>query len=123
MNRHDRRRAVATKAESAIPPGYYRACSELVDDVVAWMVRTKQVPLFQMPPKDVHVIVPLSKIVDRIALNEHARALVEHVCQKRPFKNEPTLMMMDVAMGVVGVPVERVSLEALGIDIPPQGSA
>ncbi len=112
MNRHERRKMKATtKAE------YYRACSALVDAVMVWGRRTQLVPRFRMPPIDDHVVVPLTKIVDRIALDDAARDLVAEVCRP-PVAKEPTLFMLDVALGVCGVPVERVSLAELGIEMP-----
>jgi hypothetical protein len=110
---------VSAAKKTDIPPEYYRACSELVDAVVAWGKRTGLMPRFRMPPEDVTVIVTLSGIVDRVALNDAARDLVAEL-NRRPVP-EATLAMLEVALKVCGVPVERVALDELGIQLSPKG--
>jgi len=117
MNRHERRRvkAIDGVGPGDISPGYVKMVETLGDVVVAWLAAGNPVPQFAFPPKDYLFAGDLGHFGPRFARSDSARGLVKRILQ---VTNEGTVFGLDAALELVGVPVERVSLKELGIEIP-----
>jgi len=100
----------------------------LIDGIVtAYLVWREQYPTaepprFTLPPREVVLAVSLDgRIGQCIAKNSSARELLDRVCMAASATGDdskmPTVMMLDVAMRLAGVSVERVSLSELGITV------
>ena len=112
MNRHQRR---AQRTE--IPPAYVAAVKRLIARLQGHLDRGLK-PAFRLPPKDVYVIATIIDVAGAICANDDATSIVHDLDN-----GENTIAMLDAACQMCGVPVERVSLEQLGLRIPAAGSA
>jgi len=126
MNRHERRRAFALGMRAGqtgeFPPAYIAVIDGIVTAYLAWREQypTAEPPRFTLPPKDILLAASLAgPIGQRIAKNPSARELIDLVCMVASttgdMRKMPTVFMLDAAMRLAGVSVERVSLAELGL--------
>jgi hypothetical protein len=96
------------------PEGYERG-GRLVLELVE---RAKpKAPEFWMPPRQLALIASLGDVVDNLARNDAARALVRDILLEsaRRGLHEPTVMMLRVALELAGTPAKEVPWDELGI--------
>jgi hypothetical protein len=123
MNRHERRRAKATRiAENLADNPKYIA----VIEGIAYAYREtlarfpdREIPRFAFPPKDIMVICDLEPMIDRVARNEAAlwflRGIVDGARKTGDPLAFPTVFMLRVALESVGASIEFVSAGEFGI--------
>lgn len=125
MNRRERRRAFALGMRAAetgeFPPGYIAVIDGVVTAYLAWREQfpTAEPPRFALPPSEILLAASLDgPIGPRIAKNPSARELIDLVCTVASATGDmPTVLMLDCALRLAGVSVERVSLAELGINL------
>ncbi len=128
MNRHERRKAFALGVRAVqtgeTPPAYIAAIDGIVTAYLAWREQfpTAEPPRFTLPPREILLAASLDgPIGRRIAKNPSARELIDLVCMVASATGDmskmPTVMMLDIAMRLAGVSIERVSLAELGITV------
>ena len=105
------------KAHEAIRGAMYERCAELTHEMVG---RFKaDAPAFVMPPKEIAIIGPLTGIGPRLACNTaavHLLAAVVSACKRRGW-DDPTVMMLRVALDMHEIHYEVVSLSDLGLEV------
>lgn len=85
-----------------------------------WLEKVPEPPRFAFAPEGVALIADLRDIGAKLAGNDSARALVDHLidCVVNVTGQAPTAMMLLVILEDLGQPIERVSLTELGLKVP-----
>lgn len=96
---------------------YERGAKITVAIVAGW---TGPEPRFAFPPKEIGLIADLSEIGEKLARNNAARellALLIKRCRERTGQ-VPTVIMLQVALDMSGIPTETVPLSDLKLPTP-----
>lgn len=88
--------------------------------VKQWLTTEPEKPRFAFPPKEIALLADLRDIGKKLARNDSARRLVDHliVWVVGATGNAPTAMMLRMVLEVLKQPIERVSLSDLGLEVP-----
>jgi hypothetical protein len=113
MNRRDRR-ALKGKREAGFSPGpTYLACVRRMAEELRGMVPA---PRFRLPPREAAFISPIHALREELAGDEATARVIDRFCaigcQIGGGPNyQPSLLMLEAALGMAGIPVERMPLE------------
>jgi hypothetical protein len=99
---------------------YEQTVREMTQACINWKHDNKPLPRFALPHRDVVIFGSLDEHGHRVARDASARELVEL------FKKigldvggaTPTLLMLEAALVLGAMPIERVSLSELGVPTP-----
>lgn len=74
-------------------------------------------PLFQFPPKEVALLADLRDIGQKLAVNDSAHRLVDHLIKRVVERTgqAPTTMMLRIALEVAGLRWQDCTLDELGL--------
>lgn len=86
--------------------------------VVHWSL-THEVPRFAFPPAEIALIADLRDIGEQLARNDSARGLVAELVRwvVERTGEAPTAMMLLMSLEVAEIPIERVALSELGLNV------
>jgi len=131
MNRHERRRLRALAQARTIggellgqrPKGYEETGQAMLAWLQKWLSEHggQPYPHFALPPEEIALCASLDHVGDRLCRNDSARQLMQEfvvIGQMIGGPNAPpTVLMLQAVLELASVPVERVSLTELGIDV------
>lgn len=113
-NRHERR-ARKAKSKREFPPGYIRIVERLGADLGAWIKAGREPPLFALPDKAIMLAASLEHVGARVVRNDAAREFLAMAIAAGEKDGGTTVFQLGVALEVLGVPIERVTLSELGL--------
>lgn len=96
----------------ADPPEPYVKAVEAMANVIRAAIASGSRPRLRMPPDEVWLVAPIAALADRLALNAAA-----HVLLAQFGDSGQTVMMLRVALKLLGVQYETVTLGELGIEV------
>lgn len=110
-----RRGGVVKEKEIDLPPGYAQGIDRALRIMRAWVrAHPRAAPAFRLGPREVWIAAPLRALAHRVCKNEDAAGLVLELLVDEPGL---TVAMFGIALQLASLPVERVSLGELGLEV------
>lgn len=120
MNRRERRAMRARKEPPDLPPGYAEQVEHMAKTINRWLDKHPgAAPVFRMPPREAMVIVELPVMIDRIAVNDDARAIAVLLVESYSWSKCPSLFMLRIALMHTPCKVEVAPLEVFTAGFDP----